>query len=155
MLTLCVKRDQMLNIFKLHISSRWFSKAEVRHQGELKKTMLAWGDIDEEEILQRVRKKRKGIFISLALVLFSLATGVFSAELICRHYELSLIQIRWLRMGAIGLVGWAVLARLGYESETMKGVTLLELTSLNSFKLFYLLALYLAALCLFLYPIST
>ena len=139
----------------MHVSSRWFSKAEIKHQEELKKVMPAWGDINEDEILNRVNKKRKGIFISLTLVLFSLAAGIFSAEFISRYCELSLIQIRWLRIGAIGLVGWAVLARLGYETETMKGLTLLELTSLSSFKLFYLLALYLAALCLFLYPINT
>lgn len=145
----------MLNILKIHVSSCWFKNAEVKYQKELQKTVPAWGDIDEEEILRRVKTKRKGIYISLFLVLVSLGLGVLSAELVNKYFELTISQIRWLRLGSIALIAWAVLARLGYETETFKGLTLLEITSLNSFKVFYVLALYLAALCLFLYPINT
>lgn len=144
----------MLNIFKLHISSRWFRKAEVKHQTKLQEEIPAWGKIDEEDILDRVNKKRKGIYLSLSFVASSLAVGVGCAELVNNYYQLSAIEIRWLRLFSIGVVAWAVLSRLGYESETFKGLTLLEVTSLRSFKVFYLLAVTLAALCLFLEPVA-
>mgnify|MGYP000870256121 CR=1 FL=1 len=145
----------MLDGFKLYISPCWFLKAEMRHQKRLQAEYPAWGKINEGEILERVTKKRNGVYLSFLLVLSCLILGVFTAYFINCYVHVSSLAIRCLQLTSVGIIAWAVLSRLGYESETMKGLTLLEISSLNSFKVLYLFAIYLAAICLFLVPTST
>ena len=58
-------------------------------------------------------------------------------------------------MSSLAIVAWAILGRLGYETETISGLTLLEVTSLSGFKLTYGLGVFLASLALFLEPTSS
>lgn len=145
----------MLNTIRLLISTNWFRKSEIRHQEQLKQTTPAWGEIDEQDISERVNKKRMGMLVALILVSSSLAAGVLVALYINSEYPLSTTSVQWLRLVSLGIVAWAVLGRLGYETETLKGLTLLEITSIRSFKLFYIIGLFLSAACLFVDPVVT
>lgn len=145
----------MLNTIKLLISTNWFRKAEVRHQQRLKETTPAWGEIDEQDISKRVDKKRMGMLVAFVLVSASLAAGVLVALYINSKCPMSTVSVQSLRLVSLGIVAWAVLGRLGYETETLKGLTLLEITSMRSFKLFYVFGLFLTSVCLFVDPVST
>lgn len=96
-----------------------------------------------------------GMLVALILVSSSLAAGVLVALYINSEYPLSTTSVQWLRLVSLGIVAWAVLGRLGYETETLKGLTLLEITSIRSFKLFYIIGLFLSAACLFVDPVVT
>jgi len=65
---------------------------------------------------------------------------------------LDISSIRLVRLAAMIIIAWSVLSRLGYETTTMDGKTLLETTSLGTFRFFYLIALFVATASLFLLP---
>ena len=104
----------------------------------------------EAECQGRVAKKRKGVLISLAITLGVCITAVLTAKLLNLFIHVGEQWITILRILSGVIIAWSVLSRLGYDVETYKGETLLEQSSLFMFKLFYLLALYLVVVSLFL-----
>ena len=97
-----------------------------------------------KEAQSRVYKKRVGFLVSFMVVLFVVSLGFGAAAVTNRYIELQPSVVLMIRVFSISIVAWSVLSRLGYESETWKGQTLLEKTSLFSFKFFYCLGLFLA-----------
>ena len=53
---------------------------------------------------------------------------------------------------AMAVVAWSVLGRIGYETETISGLTLLESTSEFGFQFTYALGIYFVAFAVFIAP---
>lgn len=144
----------LLRTFQLLFARDAFLEAEIEHIRRKKEAGEAYGDIEEfrPEAAARIGKKRRGFAYSFAHVFLLLVAGALSGEFLNSVYPLPLYGIRVLRAVSVLLIAWSVLSRLGYETPTMKGETLLELTNLHTFKFFYCLGLYLAGVSLFLDP---
>ena len=142
----------LINSIKLLVSKNIFLKAELKRVQEKIDAGENWTAVDEfrPESRKRIEKKRKGLVISFLVVAFLVIGGALTAELINNYLEFSLYNIRIFRAVSITIVAWAVLSRIGYESPTGGGETLLELTSESLFKILYGLGIYLAGIALFL-----
>ena len=151
-----IVRSQMSELLRrivdclvLLLSTSKFVDREVRHIRELRELEKgAWADPEEDrhEFRRRVENKRFGVAVSAALVLLVIVAGAVSGFVADTIWPISGAHSRLLKAISIGIVAWAVLSRLGYESETWKGKTLLETTSLTMFKSTYLFGLYLTTL---------
>ena len=143
---------RLLDFIRLLVSTKLFIDAEERHHPKMAEKYEAWGDFDREDHEARIRKKRIGLWLSLAQVAGVVAAGygsAIAANSLCPIPQGFVVLVR---VSALMVIAWSVLGRLGYETETVKGETLLELTSLAGFKLGYWLGIYLATLALFLDP---
>src|SRR6266702_6344904 len=131
-----------------------FLDSEVEHLRALNQASRVMGDPDQfrPEAERRVAKKRKGLLISVILVSFLAAAGFCAALLANRYLPMSLFGVRLIRLGSVVIIAWAVLSRIGYETESIRGETLLEITSAKAFKQFYGLGVFLATFSLFLEP---
>jgi len=98
---------------------------------------------------KRISKKREGFRKTFSVVLFLAVYGFVFATIINLYPPLPGIATKIITGVSISIIAWSVLSRLGYETETMQGNTLLEKTSLNSFKLFYCLGIFLLVSSLF------
>lgn len=92
--------------------------------------------------------------MSLVLVAAASVLGLIVAEYINASYRVTLDDLRYIRLLAIVVVGSAVLGRIGYETPTLGGNSLLERTSEGAFKIFYLLGITITTIVLFLEPSS-
>ena len=145
------------NILKLIFSPDSFADAEVKDaEKKITEEGAVYGDLDEwrSETLVRVAKKRRGMLISFIVVLVTVLLGYFTAILFNHYFPLDVLIIRLVRVGATILITWSVLSRLGYEVTTMDGTTLLERTNLETFKFFYIIAIFIATVSLFLEPMA-
>lgn len=145
----------IVNSVKLVFFPKAFARAEIKESMRREEEEDAsYGDMDEwyEETLKRVAKKRKGKLISFLLVSLFTSFGYLIAAYINNNYNLSIEHLRFVRLAAIVIVGWAVLGRIGYETSTIDGDTLLEKTSESTFKYFYLLGILITTVALFLEP---
>ena len=127
-------------------------EAEVEHIRALNSKGRVMGDPEafRSESQKRIAKKRRGLLISF-IVVAVLVLGGFSAAALVNHFHpLSAVAIRWLRVASAIVIAWAVLGRIGYETESYSGETLLEITNVNAFKQFYGLGVFLATFALFL-----
>ena len=113
-----------------------FLEGEVEHIHALNKAGQNMGDpaAFRPEAEKRIGKKRKGLIISFLVVAVLVVLGFFTAVLVNRYFPLSPLPVHILRVGSFALIAWAVLGRLGYESESIRGNTLLEITSEKAFK---------------------
>lgn len=127
-------------VFKLLLFPSSFTDDSVEHDTE------EGTDKDEyhKKINNRIRKKRLGFLVAFAVVLIVVALGSGAAALTNHFIILPDRVILIARVVSISIVAWSVLSRLGYDTETWKGQTLLEKTSLFSFKFFYCLGLFFA-----------
>ena len=143
------------NILKLIFSPESFADAEIKDsKRKIAEENAVYRDLDEwrSETLVRVAKKRKGMLVSFILVLIAVLLGYFSAVAINNYWPQDITMIRIVRVFATILIAWSVLSRLGYEVATMDGTTLLERTNLETFKFFYIIAIFIATVSLFLEP---
>ncbi len=110
------------------------------------------GDPDafRPEAEKRIAKKRKGLLISFLVVAALVLAGFAAATVVNRAFPLPIAAIRWFRIASVIVIAWAILGRIGYETETYSGETLLEITSVKAFKQFYGLGVFLATFGLFL-----
>ncbi len=112
------------------------------------------GDPDQfrPEADRRIAKKRKGLLISLIVVALLAVAGFCAALLVNRYTPISPLGVRLIRLASVVVIAWAVLSRIGYETESWGGEMLLEITSAKAFKQFYGLGVFLATFSLFLEP---
>ena len=136
----------LLQTIQLLFFPKKFREADVDHIRALNSKGMVTGDSDEKRIL----KKRKGLIVSFLIVAGLVVAGLFAATLVNQTCPLSLASVRWIRVASVIIIAWSVFGRLGYETETYKGQTLLEITSLRAFKQFYGLGVFLATFGLFL-----
>jgi hypothetical protein len=131
-----------------------FRESEVEHLRALNQVGRNMGDPDQfgPEANRRIAKKRKGLSISLIVVTLLAVAGFCAALLVNRYTPISLLSVRLIRLGSVVVIAWAVLSRIGYETESNRGETLLEITSAKAFKQFYGLGIFLATFSLFLEP---
>lgn len=129
-----------------------FREAEVQHLRALNAKGRVMGDPDafRSEADKCIAKKRKGLVVSFLLVAVLVLAGFIAATVVNHTYPFPIVVIRWLRVASVIVIAWAVLGRIGYETETYSGETLLETTSVTSFKQFYGLGVSLATFALFL-----
>ncbi len=147
----------ILNSVKMLFFPKAFARAEIKEsKRQVAEENAVFGDMDEwyEETLKRAAKKRKGKLISLVLVAASSISAFFVAKYININFNVGIEHLRYVRLVAIIIVGWAVLGRIGYETQTMDGNTLLEQTSESTFKILYLLGIFVTTIALFLEPAS-
>ena len=127
-------------VFQLLLFPKSFARDSVEHD--------ASEGTDKEEyrgdVKKRINKKRAGFLVSFLVVLLVVSLGFGAAAATNYYIKLSPSIVLIIRVVSISIVAWSVLSRLGYETETWKGKTLLERTSLFSFKFFYCLGLFLA-----------
>ena len=143
------------NVLKVLFAPRSFADAEIKDaKKKIAEEGAAYGDLDEfhSVTLARIGKKRRGMLISLIWVSLTVLLGYFSAIFINHYLPIDLWSIRLVRLAATILIAWSVLSRLGYETPTMDGTTLLERTSVDTFKFSYLIAVFIATVSLFLEP---
>lgn len=143
------------NLLKLLFAPGSFADAEmVDAKRKVVEEDAVYGDLDEfrQQTLGRVGKKRRGLLVSLLFVFATTLSGAIVAEIINLYAPINIFGIRLVRLVAMMLVAWSVLSRLGYETHTFDGTTLLERTNEFMFKFFYLLTLFIAAISLFLEP---
>jgi hypothetical protein len=131
-----------------------FRESEVERLRALNQAGRVMGDPDRfrPEAERRIAKKRKGLLISLILVALLAAAGFCAALLTNRYIPISLLGVRLIRLGSVVIIAWTVLSRIGYETESISGETLWEITSAKAFKHFYGLGVFLATFSLFLEP---
>lgn len=129
-----------------------FRESEVEHVRKLNAAGRVYGDPDmfRPEAEKRIAKKRQGLLRSFLVVGILALVGFVTAILVNDHYPLSLVAVRLIRLASIVIIAWAVLGRIGYETPTMGGETLLEITSANAFKQMYGLGVLLGTFALFL-----
>lgn len=127
-------------------------EAEVEHIRALNSKGRVMGDPEAfgAESEKRIAKKRRGLLVSFVVVAVLVLVGFAAATVVNRFYPLSAVAIRWLRVASVIVIAWAVLGRIGYETESWSGETLLEITNVKSFKQFYGLGMFLATFALFL-----
>lgn len=143
------------NILKMLLSPNSFADAEIKDaKKKITDEGANYGDLDKfrSQTLERVAIKRRGMLISFVWVAVIVFLGYSSAFLLNHHLSLDMWIIRLVRLAATILIAWSVLSRLGYEITTMDGTTLLEKTNLDTFKFFYLIAIFIATVSLFLEP---
>ncbi len=142
----------MIRILQLLFCPSKFVDAEVEHIKKLNESGKVYGDPEKyrNTTIDRVAKKRKGQFISFILVLGVVVLGYFVAWILNHNCSFSLTSIRIIRALSIIIVAWGVLGRIGYESPTMGGETLLEITSELSFKQIYCFGIFIVSTALFL-----
>lgn len=109
-----------------------------------------WNNVNQK----RIAKKRKGKLVSLILVSTAVITAFFIAKYVNSNFQITIEHLRYVRLLAIIVVGWAVMGRVGYETTTMSGESLLERTSADIFKILYLLGIFITTIALFLEPSS-
>lgn len=138
----------VLRTLQLLFLPKAFREAEVEHVRALNAQGRVMGDPDtfRPEAEKRIQKKRTGLGVSFLVVAGLVITGFLGALLVNYAHPLSVAAIRWIRVASLIVIAWAVLGRLGYETETYKGETLLEITSMKVFKL----GVFLATFALFL-----
>jgi hypothetical protein len=105
-----------------------------------------------KDFTERTVKKRKGMLVEFVAVVAIVFLAYISARAVNAWLAITASWITLFRLAALAVVAWSVLSRLGYETETYKGVSLLERTSLSAFKLFYLVGLFLGVVSIFLAP---
>jgi hypothetical protein len=129
-----------------------FREGEVEHIRSLiaKGRVMSDPDAFRPEAEKRIAKKRKGLLISFVVVAVLVLSGFAGATVVNYICPLSMTTIRWLRVASVIVIAWAVLGRIGYETETYSQETLLEVASVKAFKQFYGLGVFLAAFALFL-----
>ncbi len=138
--------SNFLNYIKLLFFGRRFVDAEERHQAKLREAQDGREQFDRAEYERRTRRKRTGFAWALAQVAIPVLLGVACALLINAVVPLNSATVQAIRVVAFSLIGWALLSRLGHESETWKGNTLLERTSLSGFKITYVMGIFLTSL---------
>jgi len=135
------KRDKEMvwRVFQLLLFPSSFADYSVKH--DVKEST----DKEEylKEVKKRIRKKRIGFLISFIVVSFIVIFGFGAAKITNQCISLPDGVILIARVLSISIVAWSVLSRLGYESETWKRESILEKTSMFSFKFFYSLGLFL------------
>lgn len=147
----------IINSIKLLFFPKAFARAEIKEsERRVTDDNANFGEMEEryEETLKRVSKKRKGIFRSLLFVTSAVIPAFLLAQYANSSFNITTDYLRYVRLLAVIVVGWAVLGRIGYETQTMDGNTLLEKTSESTFKIFYLLGIFLTTVALFLEPTS-
>lgn len=143
------------NIFKLIFSPEAFADAELEEtKRQEKEERASYGDkVDwRAEILRRASKKRQGFLITFLQVGSACGLGFALSLLINTYHPIGLNGVRAVRLSALIVVAWAVLGRIGYESPSAGGRTLLEQTSEATYKFFYLIGLVITTMALFLIP---
>lgn len=131
-----------------------FRESEVEHCRALNQAGGVASDPDQfrPEAERRIAKKRRGLLISFIVVSVLTTAGFCAALLANRYLPIPLLGVRLIRLGSVVIITWAVLSRIGYETESISGETLLEITSAKAFKHFYGLGVFLATFSLFLEP---
>jgi len=119
---------RLKSIILLLFSSSAFAKAENIHSG-----------VELEDAKQRATNKQTAYSSSLFYVASVIFLGIITAEIINKYIHVSFETLRVLRVISIFIISWAVLSRLGYETNTFKSSTLLEIASKDSYKLSYLI----------------
>ena len=129
-----------------------FKDAEIQHLHALNAEGKVMGDPEafRPEAQKRIAKKRKGLSLSFLVVTGLVLAGLAAAFVINQKSPLPALAVLCIRVASVIVIAWAVLGRIGYETETYKGETLLEITSAKVFKQFYGLGVFLAAFGLFL-----
>ena len=139
-------------LVKLLFSTNLFVKAEQKHQHPPGETVEAPARFDHADYSGRTAKKRRGFLYAAIWVTFFLGSGILTAQILNYYCSFSIDTVRIIRVISIAIASWAVWSRLGYETDTFEGITLLEITSEFSFKFFYGVALFLVGIVLFLEP---
>lgn len=142
----------LLRMIQLLFFPTSFLNAEINHIRELNAKGYVMGDPDifRPEAEKRIAKKRKGLLISFLVIAGLVLAGFVAATAINYIYPLPVVAILWFRVASVIVIAWSVLGRIGYETVTYKGETLLEITSVKAFKQFYGLGVFLATFGLFL-----
>jgi len=144
----------ILNILKMLFCPKSFAAGEIEHAKKQIAEENAVYDLDKfyVETLERLAKKRRGMLISFLWVFATFLLGYIVALFVNDYWPMNISSIRLVRLTAMIIIAWAVLGRLGYETPTIDGKTLLEKTSEGTFRFLYLIALFIAAVSLFLLP---
>jgi hypothetical protein len=125
-----------------------FLEAEVEHNRALNpKQSVQRANEFRLATEKRIEKKRKGLFISLFIVAVLVLLGFAAATIVNCFNPLPNMIIRWVRVASFTVIAWSVLGRF-YESPTIDGDTLLEVTSVEVFKQFYRLGVFLSTFAL-------
>lgn len=142
----------LLRTIQLLFLKTTFLNAEISHIRALNAIGRVMGDPDEFrlEAKKRIAKKRKGLLLSFLVIVGLVLTGFSAATAFNYICPLPATAVLWLRVASIIVIAWAVLGRIGYETATYGGETLLEITSVKAFKQFYGLGVFLATFGLFL-----
>ena len=142
----------LLRTIQLLFFKTTFLNAEVNHIRALNAKGRVMGDPDafRPEANQRIAMKRKGLLISFLVIVVLVLAGFTAAVTINYFCPLSVMAVLGLRLASVIVIAWAVLGRIGYETASFGGDTLLEITSARAFKQFYGLGVFLATLGLFL-----
>ena len=132
-----------------------FANAEIEDaKKQIAEENAVYGNLDEfyGETLDRLAKKRRGMLISFLWVSTTILLGYIVALFINDYWPMDISSIQLVRLAAVIIIAWSVLSRLGYETVTWDRKTLLERTSEGTFRFFYLIALFIAVVSLFLLP---
>lgn len=130
---------KLWHILLLLFSKSAFARAENKHF-----------DLEVDEAEKRVAKKQSGYSVSFFYVASALGIGYLTAHTLNEHYVFSWESIRLIRLLSLFILSWAILSRFGYETETWDGITLLEITSRDCYKAFYIFGVLLITVTLFL-----
>lgn len=99
---------------------------------------------------QRTRALRRGIGMSLFLILAAVALAWFTVWLMQKAgFSLTPDGVRWLQLASLLLVVWATLSELGWEMQSWSGRTLPERLNKFWFRTLYFLGTYVVAITFF------
>jgi hypothetical protein len=124
-----------------------FLRVCVKHRGY--ETEEEINNVKEQES-KRIKNIRKAQFTSFALVIIVSLSGFALASYINIYYPLQLFTIRVFRLISIIIIAWAVFSKLSKEIESIGGKSLPEQINNFSFRLFYVLGVFLAITSIFL-----
>jgi hypothetical protein len=145
---------KLLRTIQLFFFPGAFREAEVEHIRAMNAAGRVFGKPEEfrPEAEKRIAKKRRGLFLSLVVVSALVVVGFVMALVVISFWPLSLFSVRFVRVISVVIIAWAALSRIGYETETISGETLIEITSATAFKQLYGVGVLLATFALFLEP---
>ena len=91
---------------------------------------------------------------SLIIVCLAIFVAALLAPSLSEFLQLRPDQMKWFRLGALGMVAWGVLGRSGWEIQTIKGKTPYEKFNSGWFTFLYFLGCFCGALGILVDPVK-
>ena len=139
------------SVTKLVFSESAFLKSELDHVEKRRQAGEAYSSAADfaPEARSRIQAKRRNLLKSAIWIISLVLAGALVASVVNTNSALPWSWVRVVRAFSIVFLAWAVWSKIG-DVETLKGQTLLELTSQYFYKLLYSLGVFFGSLALFL-----
>ena len=140
-----------MSILKLLFSGNSFLKSELEHIEMLRSEGMAFrpAEEDRDEFQQRIADKRSRILHSAVLVVSIILASFIAAKIIAYSSSVHSNFLFFLRSLSVFLITWSLWSKLD-DISTMKGLTLLEVTSARLYRIAYMTGVFIGSLSLFL-----